>query len=207
MPFRVVLASASPRRKELLSQIFEKFEVIPSDFDESSMPETAPPEYVEALSKGKCRDVVELFSSSFDGDENVLVIAADTIVVFEGKVYGKPKDREDAVRMLISLSGNFHEVYTGVTLALVSKVGASATSKRETIFKTFAEVSKVKIKDMGREEIENYVDTFRPYDKAGAYALQEGVMVESFKGSYSNIVGLPMERLEEELQKLCALQN
>jgi septum formation protein len=205
---KIILASQSPRRKELLGQIFDDFDVVVSDFDESSVPECEPREYVQKLSFGKCAEVagrigkkgdVELVRGNGElANERFVIISADTIVVHEGRIFGKPKDFEEAVEMLTTLSGKWHEVYTGVT---VMKVGGKPRTEEEVDTVTFSEASPVKIKDMSRTEIEAYVNEFHPYDKAGAYALQEGVMVEEYKGSYSNIVGLPLEKLRTVLNE------
>lgn len=178
----VVLASASPRRLELLSEIVSDLTVSPSDIDESDVKATSPRALVKELSKRKALAVLPQ-----GGNSEKVVIGADT-VVYRNKLYGKPHDRADAIRILNELSGKRHYVFTGVTV--ISK----------GIVRTFAVRSSVRFKSLSQEEIERYVDEYRPYDKAGAYAVQEGVVVKSYRGSLTNIIGLPMEKLIKVLR-------
>lgn len=178
----VVLASASPRRLELLSEVVSDFTVSPSDIDESDVKATSPRALVKELSKRKALAVLPQ-----DGNFEKVVIGADT-VVYRNKLYGKPHDRADAIRILNELNGKRHYVFTGVTV--ISK----------GIVRTFAVRSSVRFKSLSQEEIERYVDEYRPYDKAGAYAVQEGVVVKSYRGSLTNIIGLPMEKLIKVLR-------
>lgn len=122
-------------------------------------------------------------------DENALIIAADTVVYMDGKYYLKPSDEADACRMLKELSGRTHFVYTGVAI----KVGGEC--------RTFYDKSAVKIKKLSDDEIKSYVSTGSPLDKAGAYGVQDGLVVERFSGSFSNIMGLPVEKLKYETEK------
>ncbi|MFR5833421.1 MAG: Maf family protein [Acutalibacteraceae bacterium] len=178
----VVLASASPRRLELLSEVVSDLTVSPSDIDESDVKATSPRALVKELSKRKALAVLPQ-----DGNFEKVVIGADT-VVYRNKLYGKPHDRADAIRILNELNGKRHYVFTGVTV--ISK----------GIVRTFAVRSSVRFKSLPQEEIERYVDEYRPYDKAGAYAVQEGVVVKSYRGSLTNIIGLPMEKLIKVLR-------
>lgn len=178
----VVLASASPRRLELLSEVVSDLTVSPSDIDESDVKATSPRALVKELSKKKALAVLPQ-----DGNSEKVVIGADT-VVYRNKLYGKPHDRAGAIRILNELNGKRHYVFTGVTV--ISK----------GIVRTFAVRSSVRFKSLSQEEIERYVDEYRPYDKAGAYAVQEGVVVKSYRGSLTNIIGLPMEKLIKVLR-------
>ena len=181
----VILASASPRRRELLALIFQDFRVIPSEFDESLVPpDLGPADHVLYSALMKARDVAETHRDS-------LVIGADTIVVVDGTVLGKPANRADAIRMLDMLSGRTHEVYTGVALI------------RDGVECTGAECTEVDFADLGDEIIVRYVDTGEPLDKAGGYAIQgKGVvLIESIRGCYPNVVGLPLSMLSNLLKE------
>lgn len=179
----VVLASASPRRLALLSEVADDITVLPSDVDESRVTASSPRALVRELSRLKALSVAERLNG---GD---VVIGADTVVYLD-KLYGKPRDRADAIRMLSELNGKEHYVFTGVTV--VADGG----------MRTFSVRSAVRFRSLAKEEIERYVDEYRPYDKAGAYAVQEGVVVGSYKGSLSNIIGLPMEKLVKVLKEV-----
>lgn len=179
----VVLASASPRRLALLSEIADDITVLPSDVDESRVTASSPRALVRELSRLKALSVAERLNV---GD---VVIGADTVVYLD-KLYGKPRDRADAIRMLSELNGKEHYVFTGVTVVADGGV------------RTFSVRSAVRFRSLAKEEIERYVDEYRPYDKAGAYAVQEGVVVGSYKGSLSNIIGLPMEKLVKVLKEV-----
>lgn len=180
----VVLASASPRRLELLSAVADDITVLPSDVDESEVKESSPRKLVKELSRRKALSV-----AARDDNSDKTVIGADT-VVYRNKLYGKPRDRADAIRILSELNGKTHAVYTGVTVVAGGRT------------RTFCVKSSVRFKKLGKEEIENYVDEYRPYDKAGAYAIQEGVVVRSYAGSRTNIIGLPMEKLVKVLKEV-----
>lgn len=179
----VVLASASPRRLALLSEVADDITVLPSDVDESRVTASSPRALVRELSRLKALSVAERLNG---GD---VVIGADTVVYLD-KLYGKPRDRADAIRMLSELNGKEHYVFTGVTVVADGGV------------RTFSVRSAVRFRSLAKEEIERYVDEYRPYDKAGAYAVQEGVVVGSYKGSLSNIIGLPMEKLVKVLKEV-----
>lgn len=185
---KIILASQSPRRRELLTQIGLEFVVRPSTVEEI-ITCTDPVEVVKELSLQKAEDVAEQVKKEQPECES-LVIGADTIVVYEGKMLGKPKDREDAVRMLTMLQGKTHSVYTGVSLLLPGKT------------MTFAEETKVTMYPMTEEEIFWYVDTKEPMDKAGAYGIQGlcARFIEKIQGDYNNVVGLPVARIYQELK-------
>ena len=180
---KVVLASASPRRKELLSLIFNEYDIRPADCDETLPEGIKAQEAVEYLSLIKNKATVEIC------DEKSLVISADTVVAVEGEILGKPQDKEDARRMISLLSGREHQVFTGVTLSLNGK------------FKTFSEKTDVVFYTLTDKEIEDYISTDEPYDKAGAYGIQgkAGLLVKAVNGDYYNVVGLPVARLKREI--------
>lgn len=182
---KVVLASASPRRKELLSLIFNEYDVRPADCDEALPEGIKAQEAVEYLSLIKNKATVEIC------DENSLVISADTVVAVEGEILGKPQDKEDARRMISLLSGREHQVFTGVTLSLNGN------------FKTFSEKTDVVFYKLTDKEIEDYISTDEPYDKAGAYGIQgkAGLLVKAVNGDYYNVVGLPVARLKREIME------
>lgn len=186
---RIILASQSPRRRELLTQIGLKFEVIPSTVEEV-ITSTNSVEVVQELAQQKARDVANVAAKETP-KESLLVIGADTIVVYEGKILGKPEDKEDAVRMLAMLQGKEHSVYTGVALL---------TGEQEIIF---AEETRVQMCPMTPEEIAWYVNTGEPMDKAGAYGIQGlcARFVRQIQGDYNNVVGLPVGRIYQELKK------
>ena len=180
----IVLASASPRRQELLSVIFGDFRVMPSSFDESTVPtHLAPPEHAVYSALMKAREVARRCPES-------LVIGADTIVVLGDDILGKPVDAGDAERMLRALSGRTHLVYTG--LALV---------KGDTERSDF-ECTQVTFRTLAEETILRYVATGEPLDKAGAYAIQGkgAVLIRSTSGCYPNVVGLPLYKLSTLLE-------
>lgn len=184
--YRVVLASNSPRRKELLGGLGINFEVRTlKDIDES-YPDTLKGEEIPMFISGK---KAEAYRQTMADDE--LIITADTIVYDKGQVLGKPKSREEAISMLQQLSGHAHEVITGVSIV----------TKKKTI--QFASTSKVFFSSLTDEEIMYYVDSYQPFDKAGAYGIQEWigfVGVTRLEGSYFNVMGLPIQRLYTELK-------
>lgn len=186
---RIILASQSPRRRELLTQIGLKFEVIPSTVEEV-ITSINPVEVVQELAQQKARDVANVAAKETP-KESLLVIGADTIVVYEGKILGKPGDKEDAVRMLTMLQGKEHSVYTGVALL---------SGEQEIVF---AEETRVQMCPMTPEEIAWYVNTGEPMDKAGAYGIQGlcARFVRQIQGDYNNVVGLPVGRIYQELKK------
>ena len=187
---RVILASASPRRKELLAQIGIIPEIIPSSTEETVTSEN-PADIVRELSAQKCRDV----ASRADGD--AIVIGSDTIVTLGGEILGKPADEADAFRMLSELQGRTHEVYTGVTLNLLR----DGVCVREEIF---FEKTEVMVAPMSEEEIRAYIRSGDPMDKAGAYGIQGAFArhIEGIRGDYFTVVGLPLCRLWQAMQRI-----
>lgn len=181
----VILASASPRRRELLALIVEGYDIIPSEFDESLVPvELGPSEHVAYSSLMKARDVASRCPGS-------LVIGADTIVALDHSILSKPADTADAARMLRLLSGRTHQVYTGVSIVSngVERSGVECTD--------------VSFRELDDETISRYIATGEPMDKAGAYAIQGrgAVLIRSICGCYSNVVGLPMYGLSALLEE------
>ena len=188
----IVLASGSPRRKELLAKTGLKFSVVVSGGEEKA--ETSDPaETVEKLSLDKASAVADLLQAE---KEPQLIIGADTVVACDGEILGKPSDREDAFRMLWKLQGQTHQVYTGVTLLLKKKHTWQAH--------TFSEKTDVQFYPVSREELLAYIETGEPMDKAGSYGIQGGfgIYVKGVCGDYNNVVGLPVGRLVYELKKL-----
>jgi septum formation protein len=181
---KIILASQSPRRRYLLARAGVKFSVIPSEFDETSIPAGDPVDYVRTLAESKARDIGRRHPESW-------VIAADTIVVVAGRVLGKPQSENEAREMLQRLSGRRHQVLTGWCICrLAGDTFFSDTVCTEVLFKSLAE-----------REIEWYIRTGEPFDKAGAYAIQ-GIgtfLVKSINGSYTNVVGLPVCEVVEFL--------
>lgn len=190
MKYNIILASGSPRRKEILSQIGAQYEVIVSDCDESTVL-TMPAELVKELSCRKATAVAEQVQGP------AVVIGADTVVAYDGAILGKPKDRADARRMITMLSGNTHQVYTGVSLIIKEETGNSDTV-------TFAECSEVMVDSMTDIQIEEYLDTKEGIDKAGSYAVQ-GIFaahIKGIRGDYFNIVGLPVAAIYKKLYEM-----
>lgn len=190
----IILASASPRRKELLAQIGLEFQIVVSDVEEK-ITKTAPAEIVEELSYQKAEAVL----NSLPADKEVLVIGADTIVAYGEEILGKPKDEQNAVKMLNMLQGNVHEVYTGVTL-LYRNAQTGEPADTPVITKTFHEMTKVHFYPMTEQEIAEYVSTKDPMDKAGSYGIQGfcARYISGIEGDYNNVVGLPIGRLYQE---------
>lgn len=186
--FNVVLASNSPRRKELMSGLGVDYVVKTLPDVDESYPDTLRGEEIPAYIS---REKADAYQSMIEPDE--LLITADTIVWLDGEVLGKPKDREDAIRMLRKLSGASHQVITGVCL----------TTKEWQ--KCFTATTDVTFASLTEEEIVYYVDKYAPMDKAGAYGVQEWIGfigVESISGSYFNVMGLPIQKLYKELLKI-----
>ena len=193
---RIVLASASPRRRELLSQIGVEFEVKPADGEERIII-TEPSKVVEELSGQKAMFTAKaLEKENGHVPEGCIVLGADTIVSYEGRILGKPSDEEDAIQMLSMLQGNTHQVYTGVTV-LKEKQGSWKSH-------TFFECTDVIFYPVTREEIVEYVNSGDPMDKAGSYGIQGvwGAYVKGIHGDYNNVVGLPVARLIYETKKI-----
>ena len=190
---KIYLASASPRRKELLKQVGLSFKTMPST-EEQKITKTEPAEVVEELSYQKAVDVCGKLVK--EGKEDFVVIGADTVVACWGEILGKPKDKEDAAGMLGKLQGGSHQVYTGVTLAWKYK-------DMSPMFATFSECTDVTMYSMSQEDIKQYVDSGEPMDKAGAYAIQGlcAAYIQGICGDYNNVVGLPVGRVCQELKK------
>ncbi len=188
---RYILASASPRRRELFARTHLPFEVIPSNEEEHTTA-VEPEDIVRELSAGKAKDVYE----HLDEQKNCTVIGADTIVVYRGEILGKPTDKKDAYNMLCLLADRTHSVYTGVTL-IRNKAG-------EEIARSFYEKTDVTLYPISREDLHRYVDSGDPMDKAGAYGIQGdfSIHVKEIHGDYNNVVGLPVAHLYQELLQL-----
>lgn len=184
--YNIILASKSPRRQELLRGMGVKFTILTRETPENfpaEMPLDKVPQFL-SQQKSKAFDENEL-------PENYLIITSDTIVIAENEILGKPKDRDDALRMLALLSGKTHHVVTGVTVRSAKKV------------KTFSVKSKVTFAALDADEMAYYVDNYRPYDKAGAYGIQEWigyVGISGLNGSFYNVMGLPTRRLYQVLK-------
>lgn len=190
---KIYLASASPRRKELLKQVGLSFKTMPSTVEEK-ITKSEPNEVVEELSYQKAVDVCAKLTG--EQKEDFVVIGADTVVACWGEILGKPGDKEDAVRMLGKLQGGSHQVYTGVTLAWKYK-------DMSAMYATFSECTDVTMYSMTEEEIRRYVDSGEPMDKAGAYAIQGlcAAYIQGICGDYNNVVGLPVGRVYQELKR------
>jgi septum formation protein len=184
---KIVLASASPRREELLALICPTFEIIPSEFDESTMPEDlSPAQHVLVSAREKARDVAARA-------KNAIIIGADTIVVVDDTILGKPADEENACKMLKTLSGRTHQVYTGICV-----IGSDGREMQDY------ESTDVNFRELSDDIIHRYVATGEPLDKAGAYAIQGrgSVLITGICGDYFNVVGLPVYKLGLLLEKL-----
>ena len=199
MSNKIVLASASPRRKQLLEQMGLEFDIFPSDKEEI-IKSNIPSEVCQELSKQKAIDVASSIKAYNDTHadivtpQDIIVIGADTIVTFDGIILGKPVDEEDAFRMLNMLSGNTHEVYTGVTIVVMSKDGRAGEF-------SFYESTGVTFYPLTKEEIREYIATGEPMDKAGSYGIQGcfAKYVKGINGDFNNVVGLPVARLYHEI--------
>lgn len=184
--YKILLASKSPRRRELLQMLRIPFKVISLGGIDESFPETVPPVEVPQFVSAKKADA---YNDLIKDDE--LIITADTMVICEDRILGKPKDVEDAISMLRFLSGKTHQVATGVTIS---------TKDRRTSFTTITDVSFANISE---GEARFYVENFMPLDKAGAYGIQEwigAIAVSAINGSFYNVMGLPVQRLYQELK-------
>ena len=190
----VILASASPRRTELLTQTGISHKVVPSKCEEHIISKI-PEEVVKELSGQKAEDVYARYEKEHSLEE-FIVIGSDTIVSAGGEILGKPEDKEDAYHMIAMLQDNTHQVYTGVTLL------AQIKGKKER--STFAECSHVSVYPMEEQEIRDYIATGEPMDKAGAYGIQGAfaVYVRGIGGDYNNIVGLPIARVYHEMKDM-----
>ncbi len=193
---RYILASGSPRRKELLHHVISDFEIIPAVSEENPK-NLEPGKIVEELSFQKASEIFHKILTEYK--DSYVVIGADTIVSFNHRVLGKPSDRNDASDMIRSLQGNTHKVMTGVTL-FYNKDG-------EIQSHTFHEETEVEVAAMSESEIADYVNTGEPDDKAGGYGIQGefAVFIKGIRGDYYNVVGLPVSRLYKEMKELSLL--
>jgi septum formation protein len=184
---KIILASQSPRRKQLLEWAEVPFDILVKETDET-YPENLPIDEIAIhIARNKALGITQANSI------NIPVLAADTIVVLENTIIGKPTDREDAIKILLSLSGKIHHVITGVVILHAGKEI------------TFAETTEVHFHPLTEEQVKFYVDNYKPYDKAGAYAIQEwiGVVgIKSVKGDFYNVMGLPVSRVVQALKNL-----
>lgn len=191
---RIILASGSPRRKELLEQINLSYEVIVSDVDETTE-EKNPEEFVMSLSKRKALDVFESLCRKYKSEDSLIVIGADTVVAHNDRILGKPLDYEDAFSMIKAYSGQSHHVYTGVTLA--------GLKNGQKFIDSFVEDTKVFVRTMTDEEIHQYLKLDESMDKAGAYGIQGAfaAYISKIEGDYFNVVGLPLCSLQLKLKQ------
>lgn len=180
----IILASASPRRKEILELADLEFDVMPSDAQEITT-KTAPNEVVMELASIKAKDIYK------KSEKQSMIVGADTVVAYQGQILGKPTDEADAKRMLTMLSGQTHEVYTGVCVIEDGKT------------KTFYEETKVTFYEISDEQIDYYIKTGEPMDKAGSYGIQgkAAVFIKGIEGDYYNVVGFPIARFLQEIRK------
>jgi septum formation protein len=184
---KIILASQSPRRKQLLEWAEVPFEIIVKETDESYPDDLSIDEIAIHIARNKALAI------KTNMHESIPILAADTIVVLEGCIIGKPKDREDAINILSSLSGKEHEVITGVVILYNEKEIA------------FAETTQVQFHELSLSQIEFYVDNYKPYDKAGAYAIQEWigvVVIKNINGDFYNVMGLPVSRVVKAIDNL-----
>lgn len=179
----IILASDSPRRKELLSDLFGDINIYSQHIDESYS-KSRPSFVVREIAVKKLKDI--------EADYNDIVISADTIVYFKGKFLGKPKSKREALETLKSLSGKTHSVYTGVAVRFRGKTVS------------FYDKTYVTFKRLDDDDVKNYIDGGSPMDKAGSYGIQDKWMIKNFKGSYNNVLGLPTEKLVSLLADLGA---
>ena len=184
---QIILASESPRRQALLHQIGMDFTVIISGIDEDISIDLPPNQLAKHFAREKAHAVALNYP-------NQLVIGADTLVVFDGQIFGKPKDHEESFNMLSTLSGNTHQVITGVTLKLLDK----------NIDETFHEATNVTFNTLSDRDINYYIDTYNPFDKAGSYGIQDwlAVFVKHIDGCFYNVMGLPLANFWEHINKL-----
>ena len=184
----IILASASPRRRELMNLITPDYQVRPSQVDESGITAATPALLAQALAEAKCGDIAAVCPAD-------TVIGCDTVVDCGGTVFGKPKDRDDVVRMLRALSGGTHAVHTGVCICKQGEKHSFVTTSQVVFF------------PLREQEIQAYADTREPYDKAGAYAIQgqAALWLDRIEGDYYNIMGFPVSRVAAALRQMCII--
>ena len=190
MAYRIILASASPRRKELLEQVGAEFEIIPA-VGEEIITDSSPQQAVLDLAAQKAAEVAAKVR------EDAIILGANTVVAFGDKILGKPKDEADAKQMLSLLSGKTHSVYTGVSI-VVRQSGESQSY-------SFYEETEVTMYPLSEQQILSYIRTKEPMDKAGSYGIQGkgAVFIEKIQGDYNNVVGLPIARVFRTLEEVC----
>lgn len=189
--YKLILASKSPRRKELLEQIGLSFDILVS-YEEEVIVEGSPEATVISLATQKANNVAKILDEN-SSDEGLIIIGADTVVALEGRILGKPKSKEDAYNMLKALAGKSHQVYTGVALLRIEKGQITTES--------FAKCTQVQVYNITDQEIWDYIETGEPMDKAGSYGIQ-GIgakFIESIEGDYNNVVGLPIGEIYQRL--------
>ena len=179
-----ILASASPRRKELLAKCIPQFEIVPSNAEEDCDVFISPKDLVETLAKRKAEEVANRETS-----RGKIVLGSDTVVSYDGKILGKPNDEREAEEMLSQLSGKIHQVYTGVCIVYPRLDGTHGVL-------CDSDCTEVEFNVLSKEFIRAYIATGSPMDKAGAYGIQDGGLVKAIHGSFSNVVGLPLELCE-----------
>ena len=184
-----ILASASPRRQQLLKQLIPAFHVLPATGEERVVGNPTPAQLVMMLATQKAEEIANTPQA-----HGKAVLGSDTVVALDGQVLGKPKDKEDAVRMLTQLSGRSHEVYTGVCI-----IYPDGNARKKLV--NFAR-TEVFFNALTPQQIETYVATGSPMDKAGAYGIQDGNLVKGIEGSFSNVVGLPLELCQTMLKQI-----
>lgn len=191
---KYILASASPRRKELLTQAGLEFEILTSDAKEVITKEI-PQEVVMELASVKAENVYEQVKEKTDNPDTLVIIGADTVVVYKDEILGKPKDEEEAYNMLSMLAGRTHQVFTGVSLIIVEQGKLRK--------KNFYESTDVSFYPVSSQDLKRYIATKDPLDKAGAYGIQGpfAIHVKGICGDYNNVVGLPIARLYQELSR------
>ena len=184
---KIILASASPRRRELLSKIGLEFDVVPSNYDEKLDSDIFTYEKIENLALNKAKDVASRIN------ESAIIIAADTVVVLNGKILGKPHTKQDAREMISALSAKMHEVITAIAMI--------DTESKKTIVRSNS--TKVKFRKISEDEVEKYISTDEPYDKAGGYAAQglAAIFIEKIDGCFNNVVGISVFEVYQMLQE------
>lgn len=201
---RIILASKSPRRRELLSRIGIEYECMVSEREEK-ITHSEPKKVVSELSYQKAENVYEILKGTEKtGDSPMLIIGADTVVACDGEIMGKPKDKDDARRMLRLLSAASHSVWTGVTVLFINMDERGIPCKNSVKSETFACETKVYMYKLSEKEISEYISTGEPMDKAGAYGIQgiASKFIEKIEGDYNNVVGLPVSRLYQKIKNI-----